>query len=68
MRVRLPEIMLILLSLAIIVLAGFGPLFGSQDRHDTIRQECQMFYGAGGPGAVAHCMAEMAQRSAALAR
>lgn len=65
---RLPEIMLILVSLAIIVLAGLFPLFGSHERHDTMRQECQMFYGASGPTAVAHCMTEMAQRSAAVMR
>jgi hypothetical protein len=65
MLVRLPEIMLILLSLAIIVLAGFGPLFGSGDPHGRIREECQMFYGFGGQGEIAHCVAEMTQRSAA---
>lgn len=63
--VRLPDIILILLSLTIVVLAGFGPLLGSHGRHDGIPQECQMFYGAAGSGAVAHCMTEMAQHTAA---
>jgi hypothetical protein len=66
--VRLREITLILLCVAILGWAGLGPLFGSQKRYDTIRQECQMFYGPGGPEAVAYCIAEMAQRSAAAAR
>ena len=65
---RPPDIVLILLSIVIIVLAGFGPLFGSRDRPDMIPQECEMFYGPSGPDAVTHCMTEMAQRSARIAR
>jgi hypothetical protein len=60
--------MLILLSLTIIVLAGLGPLFGSHDAHHRIREECQMFYGFGGQGEIAHCVTEMTQRSAASQR
>ena len=68
MLVRLPEIMLIALSLTIIALAGFGPLFGSRDPNHRIHAECQMFYGFGGQGEVAHCVTEMTQRSAASQR
>jgi hypothetical protein len=67
--VRLPEILLILLSIVILVLAGFGPLFGSQDRRrDVIPQECEMFYGPSGRAAVSHCMNQMLQLSAGNTR
>ena len=65
---RPPEILLILLSVVIIVLAGFGPLFGSRNRPDMVPQECELFYGPSGPDAVTHCITEMAQHSAGLAR
>ena len=65
---RAPEIVLILLSIVIIGLAGFGPLFAPRDRADTIAQECEMFYGPSGREAVAHCMTEMAQRAAEIGR
>jgi hypothetical protein len=65
---RLPEIALILLSVAVILLAGFGPLFGSQNRADAVIQECQMFYGPSGPSEVAHCLTEMQHRSVSSAR
>jgi hypothetical protein len=68
MVVRLTEIVLILLGLTILILVGFGPLFAARDRYATIRQECELFYGGGGPDAVAHCMTEMARHSTAAAR
>ena len=66
--VRLLEIALILASVLIIALVGFGPLLGLHDRRATIVQECQLFYGPSGSGAVAHCMAEMEQHAAAVGR
>jgi hypothetical protein len=65
--VRPPEIVLILLSIVVLVFAGFGPLFGSHDRHDAISQECEMFYGPSGRDAVARCLTEMTLRSGAAA-
>lgn len=63
--VRPTEIILILLSIVIMLLAGFGPLFDSPDRSEAVAQECRMFYGSSGPSAVARCMAEMAPRAGA---
>ena len=63
---RVPEFVLILLSISIVILVGFGPLFTLRDRPDRIREECELFYGPSGRVAVAHCMSEMAQRSAAV--
>jgi hypothetical protein len=60
---RVAEIALILLSLTVVLITGFGPLFGSHGRADTVVQECQMFYGPSGPGEVAQCLAEMQHRS-----
>jgi hypothetical protein len=66
--VRTPDLVVILLSIVVILLAGFGPLFAARDRPDMIPQECEMFYGPSGPDAVANCMREMAQRSAGITR
>jgi len=60
------DIVLILLSILIIVLAGFAPLFPSDGSQDRIHRECEMFYGPNGPDAVIHCMAEMTRHSAAV--
>jgi hypothetical protein len=60
--VRPPDILLILLSIVIILLAGLSPLFGMHDRAATIAQECKMFYGPSGPDAVAQCMTEMGRQ------
>lgn len=65
---RLLEIALIVVSIAIIAVVGFGPLLGAHDRGATIAQECRLFYGPSGPGAVAYCMTEMAQHGAAVTR
>ena len=61
---RRPEIIMLVLSLFIIALAGVGPLIGSHDSIDVMRQECELFYGQGGPASVSHCMTEMAGRRA----
>jgi hypothetical protein len=68
MLARVPEFVIILLAGMIIFLAGFSPLFDSRHRVDLARQECEMFYGHGGPSWVAHCVTEMAERSARVAR
>jgi hypothetical protein len=60
---RLCEIAVILVSLAVILIAGFIPLFGSHGRADSVVKECQMFYGPSGPSEVARCLAEMQQLS-----
>ena len=65
---RLLEIALIVASIAIIALVGFGPLLGAHDRGATIAQECRLFYGPSGAGAVAHCMTEMAEHSGQITR
>ena len=56
---RLSDIVLILLSVLILLLLGFRPLFRSIDRDQTIAGECRMFYSPDGPAAVKRCMAEM---------
>jgi len=60
--VRSTDLVLIVLSIMIIGLAGFAPLFGARDRNDVIRHECEVFYGPSGPDATAHCLAEMSDR------
>jgi hypothetical protein len=65
---QLPEIALILLSLTVILLAGFGPLFGSHSRADAVIQECEMFYAPSGRSEVAQCLAEMRHHSASSPR
>ena len=62
------DLVLILLGILIIILAGFGPLFGGHDRQERIRQECAMFYGPNGPAAVAHCVTEMTEQAGNPAR
>ena len=59
---RSTDFVLIVLSVVIIGLAGFAPLFGGRDRNDAIRHECEVFYGPSGPDATARCLAEMSDR------
>ncbi|MBV8889474.1 MAG: hypothetical protein JO305_07375 [Alphaproteobacteria bacterium] len=57
------DILLILLSGLIVLLVGFGPLFGSADPAANIKRECEMFYGPSGPLAEDDCVKEMIARS-----
>jgi hypothetical protein len=58
------DVLLLTLSGLIILVIGLFPLFGSTDMHEAIRSECELFYEAAGPAAIAHCIAQMqAERS-----
>ena len=53
------EILFITLSILIIVLVGFAPLFPSEPPEQRIAHECRLFYGPSGAAAVETCLDRM---------
>jgi hypothetical protein len=66
--VRLRDIALLVVSCAIILLAGLSSLFEVDDSLRQVRNDCELFYQASGAPAVKHCIDEMQARRSNLAR
>jgi hypothetical protein len=53
------EILFVTLSVLIIVLVGFAPLFPPEPPGERIKHECRLFYGPSGDAAVEACFNRM---------
>jgi len=53
------EILFVTLSVLVIVLVGFAPLFPSEPPERRIKHECRLFYGPSGDAAVEACLNRM---------
>ena len=53
------EILFVALSILVIVLVGFAPLFPSEPPERRITHECRLFYGPSGDAAVEACLNRM---------
>ena len=53
------EILFVALSILVIVLVGFAPLFPSEPPERRITHECRLFYGPSGDAAVEACLDRM---------
>jgi hypothetical protein len=53
------EILFIMLSVLVIVLVGFAPLFPSEAPEQRIKHECRLFYSPSGNDAVEACLNRM---------
>jgi hypothetical protein len=56
---RPTEILFVSLSVVVIGLVGFAPLFSSEPPERRIKHECRMFYGPSGDAAVEACLNRM---------
>ena len=53
------EILFVALSVPVIVLVGFAPLFPSEPPEQRIKHECRLFYSPSGDAAVEACINRM---------
>ena len=53
------EILFVTLSVLVIVLVGFAPLFPSEPPEQRIKHECGLFYGPSSDAAVEACLNRM---------
>jgi len=53
------EILFVTLSVLVIVLVGFAPLFPSEAPESRIKHECRLFYSPSGDAAVEACLNRM---------
>jgi hypothetical protein len=56
---RPTEILFVTLSVLVIVLVGFAPLFHSDAPERRIKHECRLFYSPSGDAAVEACLNRM---------
>jgi hypothetical protein len=56
---RPTEILFVSLSVLVIGLVGFAPLFSSEPPERRIKHECRLFYGPSGDAAVETCLNRM---------
>jgi hypothetical protein len=53
------EILFVTLSVLVIVVVGFAPLFPSEGPEQRIKHECRLFYSPSGDAAVEACLNRM---------